>query len=695
MLAKKIKNIIQSHIILITLSLLLLQSCSSVRVISDESFNKISNYEYGQSRNSLTDFSNMVNSLAKTEENRELAEENILDFLKTDATFASKQFVCRELRIIGSEKSVEVLSEMLLNEKTTNIAKYALENIPGSKVDDALIEMLPKADKSIQLGIINSLATRKSEASVPSISKLLASSNSDIANTAASALGKIGNDECINYLAPYLDSKNNIFRNIVLDSYLLCADELLKHNKREEANNIYEVLYNKDVPLNIREASLIGIINSTDDKTKEILSRIKSIPNELKFIPISKIRELPESTNLLDFAKLLPALESENQIQLLSVFEDRKDKRVKSFVLKSLNSSNTEVRIASIRTIANIGDETDIIALATIAANETGEISRHSRASLGLLKGNQVDQAILLALPKSEGSIKIELIRTIGARNISSAFNTISTYTKSENKKIRSATFRTLEEISTAENVEDLVKVLFASGNNSDSKRIERTISKVLVKYPENKNTNLLLNKFDSTSDVKIKSSLLRLLGFTSGAKILQILRNELTNKNEEIKIAAVSGITNWKTSEPLDDLMQFLTSAQNEKVKSNAFKGSVKFISMDNKLDPNEKVNLYKEVLPFAKTSNELNLILDEIGHTDSFESLEVIKPFINRPDLKETVDDCINRVSWHLHQDDPERVKEYVQWFLSKIKDERFQTKNTHLLEVIDRYITSKKSN
>ncbi|MCP5064028.1 MAG: HEAT repeat domain-containing protein, partial [Ignavibacteriae bacterium] len=468
------KSIRKYFILFISLIFLTLQSCSSVKVISDESFNEISTYEIGQDRSNITKFSQLVDSLSKGKENRAIAEENILDFLKTDATFASKQFACRELRIIGSEKSVSTLTEMLLEDKTTNIAKYALENIPGKVIDETLIKMLPKASKKVKLGIINTLAVRKSELSVSTFGDLLESEDSDISITAASALGKIANKECAKYLGKSLNTSNIPLKNVVLDSYLLCADELVKNNNDLEANKIYTELLNQNLSTSIKQSSLVGIINTSRNKSEEILKRINIEPNELKFIPISKIRELPENVNLNSYTELLSSLESTNQIQLLSVFEDRKDKSVKPFVLETLRSDIKQVRIASIRTLANIGDETDIIRLAKVAANETGDEANYARSALNLLNGNIVNQTIVTSIASSENKVKIELIKAVGTRSIKSALNNIIEYANSNDKKLQSETLSSMSEISGIEELPFLLNIITAQKNNSDRKKVER-----------------------------------------------------------------------------------------------------------------------------------------------------------------------------------------------------------------------------
>ncbi len=254
-----------------------------------------------------------------------------------------------------------------------------------------MIELLPNSSKNIQLAILDILGSRKSKNSVSAISKLLNSNDISISTAVASTLGKIATTNCIKYLKPHLNYKNSQLRNIVLDSYLLVADNLLRQNKKEEVNKIYTDLFKQNLPLNIKQATLIGIINSANNKADEILKRINSEPDNLKTIAISKIREIPKDYSLEIFAKLLPTLNPANQIQLLSVFEDRNEKDVKPFVLELLNSDILEVRIAAIKTIGNIGNKNEVLTLAEIASTKTGSESKYAELALALLQGNNID----------------------------------------------------------------------------------------------------------------------------------------------------------------------------------------------------------------------------------------------------------------------------------------------------------------
>lgn len=62
---------------------------------------------------------------------RAACEDAFLSFLESGAALPGKAAVCRELRLVGTEKAVPVLAKMLAAAGTSDIARYALERIPG------------------------------------------------------------------------------------------------------------------------------------------------------------------------------------------------------------------------------------------------------------------------------------------------------------------------------------------------------------------------------------------------------------------------------------------------------------------------------------------------------------------------------------------------------------------------------------
>jgi hypothetical protein len=120
---------------------------------------KVKEYDWGQSRLALTEISETVKKAHGNKAELAKIEKALLGTLP-DAKQAGRQFLCRELSIIGTEQSVPVLAKMLAGEKTSDMARYALERIPGAAVDQALRKSLKEAKGKAKIGIVNSLGQR-------------------------------------------------------------------------------------------------------------------------------------------------------------------------------------------------------------------------------------------------------------------------------------------------------------------------------------------------------------------------------------------------------------------------------------------------------------------------------------------------------------------------------------------------------
>jgi HEAT repeat protein len=235
----------------------------------DELMEKIKKYDWGQSRVALVEFDDNLRKVYGNKERLKKVEDGLLDVLgSSDSTRAGKQFACRQLGIIGTKRSVPALAEMLTGEETSDMARYALERIPDTAVDDALREALPKTTGKVRVGIINSLGRRRDSESVRALGKLVSDSDAVVAEAAIAALGMIADSQASEMLAQAKDKVSTGLQVPVLDAYLKCADQLAAKGQKDKALAIYKELYKPDKPTPIRTAALRGIITATKEDKK-------------------------------------------------------------------------------------------------------------------------------------------------------------------------------------------------------------------------------------------------------------------------------------------------------------------------------------------------------------------------------------------------------------------------------------------
>ena len=160
----------------------------------DELLSKIKTYDYGQSRENLSQLKESIYSALDSPETLKEFQSQMIDFLESDATFASKQFVCEQLSIIGDEYAATALVDLLQDSKTANIARFALERIPGEKVERALRKELSESSGMTKVGIINTLGQRRDRKAVKQLGNCVNDTDEQVAVATIEALGNIADE---------------------------------------------------------------------------------------------------------------------------------------------------------------------------------------------------------------------------------------------------------------------------------------------------------------------------------------------------------------------------------------------------------------------------------------------------------------------------------------------------------------------
>jgi hypothetical protein len=173
------------------------------------------------------------------------------------------------LSIIGTEQSVPVLAPMLTNQEYSDMARYALERIPGEAVDKALLGAMGKAEGKAKIGIVNSLGERGYKPAAGEIAKLVDNSDKVLAGAAISALGKIGGPDAVAGLDKALASAPDNQKMPVYDAYLRIAEKMMAQGDKAGAIKIYTGLNKQGVPQLVRTAALKGMVSASGAKSAE------------------------------------------------------------------------------------------------------------------------------------------------------------------------------------------------------------------------------------------------------------------------------------------------------------------------------------------------------------------------------------------------------------------------------------------
>ena len=232
----------------------------------DKAFTALKTFDWGKDRKLVQPIEQAVvashgNAAAQKDLQAKLAA-----VLTGDAPHGAKDFVCRQLSLIGSADCVPALAALLADEKLSHMGRYALERMPCPEAVKAMRDAMPKLKGKLKVGAINSLGVRRDAASTAALVALLADADQEVASAAAAALGAIGTTDAAKALGNFQKKAPEKLSLAVADACLTCAEHLLAAGKKAEAIAVYKSLLGPKQPKHVRLAATRGLLAAAGKK---------------------------------------------------------------------------------------------------------------------------------------------------------------------------------------------------------------------------------------------------------------------------------------------------------------------------------------------------------------------------------------------------------------------------------------------
>ena len=645
-------------------------------------------YEYGQSRGPLTELGNILQSAYGSPEVLGRIQQRLLELLRSDATLAGKQFVCKQLSIYGTEEAVPTLAAMLAEATTSDMARYALERIPGAAADEALRKALPKARGKVKVGIINSLGQRRDSQSVTALRGLVYDANAATAMAAVAALGRIADPQATEALAEARGKTTGKLRRLVLDSYLKCADQLVAQGEQPPAKAIYRQLYVPGEPVPVRSAALRGMVLAEVENAGETITNVlRGGDPDMEQVAIGLVREIPETQNIMALAEELPNLSVAGQVQLLAALADCGDPALREVAVSATQSDQLGVRVAALKALAALGDDSTVPLLARVAAADSAAEREAARESLYLLRGPEIEAAIVAGIPQADPKVKAELVRSVGERRIYPAMETLLNTAKDSDPDVRIEATRALRLIADPKELPALIDFLIQAPSDAERQEAEKTVVAIAHKIPrKDRQARAVLDALRSVRDITVRGSLLRVLGKIGDSKALPTLRKALKDRDAEIKLAAIRALSDWPTAEPLADLLTVVRTSDNEIHRVLALRGHIRLTGLDSDRPEAETLKLYQEAMGLASAVSEKKMVLSGLGNVRTVAALEMATGYLDDDELQQEAEVAVGMIAWSIASDHPQETREALEKVLKV-------TENDQLRQQIQQFIDQMK--
>ena len=589
---------------------------------------------------------------ADTQESAAEKQRKLIDVLKSNAPPAEKAITCKRLAIYGDKDAVPALAPMLLDGQLASWARIALEAIPDPAASDALREALGKTQGQLSVGVINSLGVRGDPQAVSSLATNLMDPDMEVASAAAEALGHIGGDPSIKVLRPALASAPPPVRPSVAYGCILCAERLLVAGDRANAASLYDAVRIANVSKQrTLEATRGLILANASAGIPMLVGLLRSPDQKLRSLGLSVARELPGPDVSKALLAELDQAAPDRQPYLLQALADRGDAEVLPAALKAAKSGTPNLRAVAIAVLERSGGATAVPVLLAITAEDDAELAQAAKLALTRLPGADVDNAVVAMLRDPDAKGRRIALDLLTQRRVAGAVPALLKTAQDPDEKVRSASLKALGDLASPAELPAILDFLVKSQSPSDIQAAEGAVTAICARSAKPAANNVpatfasnVVSPLcaDAVFAALLKApnapklALLRVLRSIGGPRALDAVRTAAGDANAETKDTAIRALCDWPGAEALPSLAQLAKTAANPTFKILALRGYIRLAAQqDDAAGP--KLAALKDAMALAERNEEKKLVLAALGKIPAVESLDLVRPHLANPELKE----------------------------------------------------------
>lgn len=560
-------------------------------------------------------------------------EAKLIAILVSDAPPQDKAIPCKQLAVCGTKAAVPALAALLPDEKLSSWARIALEAIPDPAVDAALRQAAAKLQGRLLIGVINSIGVRRDAKAVGTLVPRLKDADAEVASAAAAALGRIGGDPAVKALEPLLATAPAPVRSTVAEGCVRCAERYLADGKAAEAVRLYDTVRKADVPKQrVLEATRGAILARGPAGVPLLLEQLKSPDKALFGIGLRTARELPgpQATDAL-VAEMRQAA-SDRQALMLLALADRGDAKALPAVVEAAKSGPGHVRIAAMEALERFGNASCVPVLLGAAIEADAELAQAAKVTLLRLPGQDVDAALLAALPKASGKTLQVVIETAGQRRVEAALPAMVRAVGDADAGVRGAAVDAIGSIGGDGQLADLVKALQKTDDPKEQADIEKAVTAISARGGATIVPRLAPLAKGETSGLRVIG--LHAMASAGGPAALAAVKAAITDKDEGVQDEAVRTLSTWPNRWPEDAgaaeaLLALAKSAKKVPHQVLALRGYLQYIQGAKGLADARRLAMAKDVLPLITRPEEKRTAISALGGIRAAGALEILTTY------------------------------------------------------------------
>jgi HEAT repeat protein len=654
--------------------------------------------------------SGLANYASGDEALKSKAEQDFLEVLDAAEERETKAFIIRLLAVLGSDASINKLAGYLTDDDLSSPAACTIAAIGGETAGKALqIALIRRNVRSpeAQRNIIQALGDVPAEGTEDLLKTLLPANDVKTEATVLKTLGRTGSKASLPVLAASVAAVGYKYELTgAADAYIQLIKRVHEQGDRKEAASAAQNLLKnatKAGAVQVRIAALEILFLTQADKLKTLKTALKDRDKSYRNAALTYASCYADNVMYTELFKMLPGIGNAEKTDILNWLGNEAQTPAKKELLKTiepgiektgtqtlvqlLDNADAEVKQAAAVALARIGNREAVPALAGLLKSEDARTIALAKRVISVFDGD-VSLPLVKVMNSASDEGKTAALELLALRKANAYFNSALEQTKSASPQVKATAYDVLKDVVSEKDFITLCGLLETAAPSFE-KPLQQAIIAAISAMPPATKTEVIIRRMLHAGDSK-KYVYYPVLSSTGDNEALELIVKDFKTESGQAKDAAFEALLAWKDFEVEEPLYNICRNDSDPSRSARALDAYITLASGAGMTGENRLIFLRK-AMEVAKTDEQKNKILKNIGNTGTYLALLYAGAFLDSNPLKENaaqavmtialankafagknVKELLNKAAAALNNPDADYQREAIRKHLSEMPEE-----------------------
>lgn len=558
------------------------------------------------------------------------------DALKQQEDVMNKEFIIRQLQLVGNDDALTCLQPFLNDEKLAGPAARAIAQINTEAAGKLLLQSLTDNTTKDKASVIEGLGYMRYAPAASAIQAEYANANTTLKTAVAYALAEIADPASSKILHDAAkNAKFTIENSGATDAYFKYIYQLAKKDSKLAGRLAGQLMTEADASKNVhaRIAALYMAADLNGNKSQPLLVKaMRDDNNEYRAAALKIAGRFRNNASNKQWLSLLNNASAGAKSQIIDYLGNSGDEALAGTIDDYVFDGDDDVRKSALIAVTKLQQEKALPIVFNVLKKGNAEDVNNAKSALLQIKTDNIGSKIAAHLDSLSPAGSVAALDVIAARRAEDASAKVFALTAAPNQSVRDAAFKALPQVV---NDKDMPR-LFTMMKNTSGKElnfVQDAITAASAGITDTANRTKAITSEMSNAAAGTKHLFVPTLAAIGGRDALAAVDEVYNSGNQEAKRTAIESLSKNKDARSASMLLKIAQTASEN--KDAAVNGYISIIQRGS-FPVEQKVVMLQQAMELATKDDQRKRIIQLAGRNPTWISLMFAGEYLNNASLR-----------------------------------------------------------